>query len=673
MPRSLVLAASLLVAGAASGCQSVPSDKGIYDGPAFGAIAGFVTTPGGEAIDGVTVNAQGLSAVTDASGLYRIEGVDPAEMIVLSFQREGFARGYARASLISWETVSADKALLPIDGYGTFDTRDGGLVEVAVGGGDGPARPLSVDFGAGGVVDASGAPYDGQVRVEVTWVNPYTDDVLGAPADLRALAYPEDVGAGSGASTKDATEPAQLVSYGMGDVSLFDEDGEPLQLADGEVAAVSMPITNGDLESYYRVRVGETLPSWTWSEEWGVCLQEGEGEIVEGEDGDLYFEFEAPHFTWWNADAPYVSTTGCGRVVDMLGFPVRGAEVVAQGGVTSAIAYTDEDGYYEIPVLAGDTVTMYGTTHVADRNWRDQTSLSITCEDLFGAHFCDVTPQGINGACVPFQDIEIEVCRESGVIMTEDITSHLTTVEEGNGDRMRAFFWDAPGDPAFCDSPWDSLEPDSCETFTPGDFATHAIDDADGLPVELRSVGDWVQISTGREGYEMELTESHGKPYYTYKTEAFDPTSESYVEKNEIDFRGGDVLSALAPGAPSDGVGPIDEVNWVTMPHPVELQNLQGPQSVNVDSGMTIQWTPRGDSQGLFIFGASQGSDQNVICNCADDGSFTLPGGAMRDLGTGSGAAMSIFRPELSWTPGPDGLPIRVQAFAGAAMEMELR
>jgi hypothetical protein len=184
-------------------------------------------------------------------------------------------------------------------------------------------------------------------------------------------------------------------------------------------------------------------------------------------------------------------------------------------------------------------------------------------------------------------------------------------------------------------------------------------------------VGDWVQINNGRESYTMEVTTSNGKPYYTYKTEEFDPTSEDYVSKNEIDLRGGDVLSATAPGDAAAGQGPIDEANWVTMPYEVEITNFSGSQSQSAGSSNTIQFNARGDSEGILVLGARHDSDTNLICRFADDGSFTIPAAAFGDMGTGS-AALSIFRPELSWTPGPDGLPIRVQAFAGAAVEMDL-
>jgi len=648
MSRPLnLLPLALLVA-----CSTAEQQPGeIYDGPAFGKVAGFVTNTAGEAVEGVTVNAQGLSAVSDANGMYIIDGVSPEDMIVVEFVKQGYAKGYTRTALISWETVSANKSLLEIDGYGTFDSRDGGVVEVMTGEG----KPVTVEFDANSIVfDETGATFDGEVTVEITWVNPYDETVKAAPADLQAVTQ-------TSGTTKDDLDVSQLVSYGMADVSLFSPDGDELNLEEGSTAGVTFPVTNGDLVDLYVVGGGDEIPSWSWNDRLGMWLQEGFGSIEADPDtGDLFFNFEAPHFSWWNCDQGYVPTYACGRVVDMLGFPVRGAEVVAIGGVTSSIAYTDRDGYYIITVMAGDTVNFTGNTFVADRNWQDSRSMFIDG---------GVSPSTCEGDEVP--DIEIQVCRESGVVMTENITAHLTTVEEGNGDRMRAFFWEPPGDPNFCYNPWDYISQETCDTFQSGDYATHNLDDADALPTDLRSVGDWVQISTGREGYTLEKTTSNGKPYYTYKTEEFDPTSETYVQTNEIDFRGGDVLSAVAPGDVSAGMGPIEESNWVTMPHEVEITNFAGAQSQNAGSSKTVQFNARGDSEGILVLGARHDTHTNMICRFADDGSFTIPANAFGDMGTGS-AAMSIFRPELSWTPGPDGLPIRIQAFAGAALEMDI-
>ena len=70
-----------------------------------GRIGGYVTDLDGTPIEGVTVEAQGLTALSGADGLYYIEGVSPSESILVSFNKRGYAKGYQSTSIISWETV----------------------------------------------------------------------------------------------------------------------------------------------------------------------------------------------------------------------------------------------------------------------------------------------------------------------------------------------------------------------------------------------------------------------------------------------------------------------------------------------------------------------------------------------------------------------------------------
>ncbi len=667
MRNTTSILATLLLAACGT---AVDSDAVLVsDDDAFGKLGGLVVDSDGSPVAGVTVTAQGLSATTDGDGVYLIDGLEPGTgEFSVEFSKRGYAKGYTRANLISWETAAANKTLLPVNGVDTFDASTGGTIEVEVYDG----RRMTVEFDGGSIVDSSGNPYTGVVSVEVTYVNPYDGKLAaGAPGDLQALAYPED------SASKEASEPTQLVSYGMADITLYPEDcdegdteceEENLNLAEGTSALVNMPIFNPEA-SIYEVFGGEEMPSWSYNPERGLWQEEGSGGIGSGDDG-LSFEFEATHFSWWNCDQGFVPTFACGRVVDYLGFPVRSAEVLARGSQTNSIAYTDEDGFYTITVMAGDTVTFSASTYVAGTtNWPVQEQVM----------FIDGGDSRSTCAGDEVPDMPIEVCRESGVVMTDNITSHLSVTDATNGDRLRAFFWEAPGDIEYCQNPWDNIDMESCEILNTGDYATHDISDADGLPLDLRPVGDWLEISNGRDVYTLEKEVSNGKPFYTFETESFNENSSDYLETNDIDLRGGDVLSALAPGDSSIGMGSINESNWVTIPAEFTSNGMSGPTTMSSSSGTTINFSAANNSDGILVFGASveqstevDDSSDFMVCRFNDDGSITIPGDVMGAIDNGV-SGLSVFRPEIGWTPGPDGLPIRIQAFSGTSIEVDMQ
>jgi len=667
MSRIVPAIAALFLAACAT--TASPDQDLVSDDDAFGKLGGFVTDVNGDPVADVLVVAQGFEVLTDDDGRYLLDGLDPAANFTVEYWKSGYAKGYTRSTIVSWETASANKMMLPIDGSGAFEASEGGVVVVEVDGG----RDLTVDFAPSSLVDADGALYDGTVVVEITYVNPRDETLLGAPGDLAALAFPKD------GSAKEANEPTQLVSYGMADITPLDEAGEPLQLAEGEVAGVILPVNDEGVASAYALQVGGEQVSWSYDGVRGVWIEEGVGTVNEDEDG-LIFEFEASHFSWWNSDQGFTPTCAQGRVVDMLGFPVRSAEIVARGSQTNSIGMTDEDGFYTIAVMAGDTVNVRGTTFVADRNWDDAATAYIDCPD--GDHFCEVDANGMDGECFPVPTIEIPVCRESGVVMTDNITSHLSATEADNGDRLRAFFWEAPGDVEFCENPWDKIPMEQCDVVETSDYETpHDVDSVDGIPMDLRPVGDWIELSTGRDTYVLNKESSNGKPFYSFQTESYNEGSVDYLETNDIDLRGGDVISAVAPGDYSVGMGSISESSWVSLPAEFTANGMSGPQTINTASSLTLNFTAANNGDGILVIGGSVEVNDNgladkndtfLMCRFDDDGSIKIPGSELDQIDRGA-TALSIFRPEISWTPGPDGMPIRVQAFSGTSVQVDLQ
>jgi len=626
------------------------TNESIYAEDPIGRITGQVTGMDGEGIDGVEVSADGMTALTGPDGWYTLDGVEPGQSVV-SFVLSGYAKNYKRVQLQSWETISADATLTEIDGFDILDARSGGIAQV----GD-----VFVDFDASSVVDADGQPFDGDVRVEVTYLDPYTEDIDFAPGDLTALAFSID------GLTKDATEPAQLVSYGMVDVSLFDEDGEPLNVDEDNPATVEMPVNNGDLPDVYHLNEGDEQATWSFNPKKGMWVEEGNGAVTTNDDGDLVFTFDATHFSWWNCDQGFVPTCAYGKVTDVLGFPVRGARVDAKGGQSSSSVYTDDDGNYVVTVMVGDTVNFAGTTAVGGRNWSADHTVYLYG---YGSSAAD---------CQPIPDIEIEVCREAGIVMTDNLDFHVSGADVGqNGDQLRAWFWEPPGDVWRCQDLWDKVEEGECVESNPSDYPQIWGYDSN-LDESTRSAGEWLEMKTPRDTYHIDQEDLDGNPVYMYQTLEVVNTKGVEIVHNDIDLQGGDTIRGKAPGSSDSYFGAIEDEEWVTIPQAVTLTNMEGPQgNVARAGGMNIRFDGQSNDDDMMVFVTphqpeGDAVEEGLLCREADDGVIDISGGDLGKVAPGW-ASVSIYRPEFTWTVGPDGLPIRVQAVSGAVVEANLR
>ena len=363
---------------------------------AHGKVAGMVVDTEGSPVYGVSVSIQGNTVVTGIDGVFIMPDVMPSNHLLVSFTKDGYARNYSYVTLESFETVNTNVTMLPITGEATIDSREDNEVSI---------EGSTLLFSANSFVTEAGETYVGNVRVQVTNLDPHTIESVGSPGDLSAISFSSESG-----TSKTSSTPVQLVSYGMVNVSLFGEDGEVLNIEDDTPAAVEISISNGELPEIYQLANGDEQIAWSFNPELGKWIEEDAGNVVE-RDGELFFQFQATHFSWWNCDQGFVPSCASGRVVDMIDFPVRGAEVVCNGGQTTSKVTTDNQGYYVCDVMVGDNVTFGASTFVGGRTWDNSTSLFMDGEGS------DST------TCEPIPTIQIEVCRIAGSINVQNVNS----------------------------------------------------------------------------------------------------------------------------------------------------------------------------------------------------------------------------------------------------------
>ncbi|MEC7242208.1 MAG: hypothetical protein VXW32_13320 [Myxococcota bacterium] len=616
-----------------------------------GRIGGYVTDLDGNPVEGVKIEAQGLTALSGADGLYYIEGVSPSESILVTFKKRGYAKSYQATSIISWETVGVDGTLMEIDGFGTIESAMGGRIEVG---------EVSIDFDPSAVIQADGSPYSGEVTVEVTHLDPHTE-MAGAPGDLSALSFSL---AGDGTSKNDFAS-AQLVSYGMLDVTLFSEEGDELNIDESSPVDISMPISNGELASVYHLASGDTQQTWSFNPEQMRWIEEGEGTVMADEEtGELSFNFQATHFSWWNCDQGMVPTCASGRVIDMLGFPVRGAKVSCVGGSSTSVVTTDENGYYVCSVLAGDTVQFVGETFVAN-SWNWDKNVPVKFIDGEGSS---------SATCEPIETIEIEVCRETGVVSVQNVEAVTETdavggVQQLNSDGVAGFFWEPPGFPEYCDNPWEKIGLDNCINFDTQDAASHFPNLSNhGMPTDGRSVGSYLEVSTGTKDYRMMRDQTGNTPYYAWDNEE---VGSAGITDSSAEFESNDVLHVFAPGDASDYAGVWDEPYFATVPQQTRMDN----QAFMENTGQTMNLSYEGADGGDVLVMASSmsdGSSESMICRMNDDGNIRIPGSAMDQMDRGW-AGLGIYNADTGWAVGPDGLPVRLQVFSGSSTVVNMQ
>ena len=301
-------------------------------------MVGIVLSAHGQPLSGVTVSILGSTDATetDTNGRFNLEGLEASERSIMTFRKEAYARTSTPVELREGVENTIIQRMAVVDHVFSFGSNEGYTF--------GNEEPLKLDFPSNNVVDAQGELYNGSVVVEVTVFDLVSDadngnEVLATPGDFTAI--------------NGAGEEKTLESYGMVQVNMTTPSGEDLQLGT-ESATIRLPVQNLGAPPI----VGDEISAWSYNETIGKWEEEAVGTVSE-HNGELVWEFAAPHFSTWNCDRP-ISTHGCltGTVTDSFGSPRGGATVRAVGitYISTTTARTSQDGSFCLEVKNGETV-----------------------------------------------------------------------------------------------------------------------------------------------------------------------------------------------------------------------------------------------------------------------------------------------------------------------------
>jgi hypothetical protein len=240
-------------------------------------------------VAGATVRLNGVTVTADGSGNFRVTVKDAAKFVLNATHP-----GYALSSLVLNSPVVGIQVPLDPAQVTAVSGTSGSTVSVQSGGGcncqceqkdvkDDRCNPdktgiLHVGFQAGSFVNAKGEPYAGAVSVEAFQYDLTTPNPI--PGDFGAVYQGKQV---------------RLGTFGAFHLLPRDAAGQPLVMAPGKHASVSLPIQPGQ-----RAAAPATIPLFHYDENTGQWIEDG----TLTRSGNNYVGV-VTHFSVFNADTVF--------------------------------------------------------------------------------------------------------------------------------------------------------------------------------------------------------------------------------------------------------------------------------------------------------------------------------------------------------------------------------
>lgn len=284
-----------------------------------GTVYGRVYDENENPVENALVKYEGKTFSTDAEGRFFIEN-EPLDRqgTFFTVEADGFFKGSRRIYPKDGSVNYAYVQLLELNEAGTFNAASGGEIV----GDDG----LRITFNANSIQSSTGSLYNGEVTVAAKWLDPTAPNIAEImPGDLLGLSS--------------RVEEVSLVTYGMMAVELFDENGNNVNIAEGNTATLSFPVPQELINE-----APAEIPLWSfYDEEFGIWAEEGSATL----QGDRYVG-QVSHFSFWNCDAPFPLVYIEGQLVSEEGIPLPNTTICihTDGSNSGRCGTTDNEGYF---------------------------------------------------------------------------------------------------------------------------------------------------------------------------------------------------------------------------------------------------------------------------------------------------------------------------------------
>ena len=270
------------------------------------------------------------STTTNVNGIASFEFISHGETVNISAGLDDFATHSIVANVPSGAApINSQVLMLPIDAEVNFDAAVGGDLDVN---GD-----IIVSLGAAALIDENGLSFSGEAVAEITLIDPSSDPSI-MPGNYIAVDMDND-------------EQTSIESFGAITVEFRSTTGESLNLAEGQLATIRIPLAE-DANA-----APNTIPLYYFDEAEGFWVEEGSATLTTS-DGASYYEGQVSHFTTWNADRPYDTVYISGCVQDAAGNPLANARVQTRGVdyLGSASDYSDVQGLFNVAARASSNI-----------------------------------------------------------------------------------------------------------------------------------------------------------------------------------------------------------------------------------------------------------------------------------------------------------------------------
>lgn len=237
-------------------------------------IQGNIFDENDQPAPGVSVTAGPSSAITDANGFFHINAVSlDKNTSLVTAQKDGYFKAYRVFAATSGCNQVVIK-LIKRNIAGTIKSSSGGDVSLIDG--------SKISLPANAVVNTfSGSDYSGDVKVYASYINPRAGDI--------SKTVP-----GSFVANDKNGKRVFLSSYGMLAIDLESSNGEKLQIKQGDVATLTIPISSSAIAS-----APASISLWYVDEQTGIWQEEG----TATKNGNAYTG-TVKHFSFWNCDYP---------------------------------------------------------------------------------------------------------------------------------------------------------------------------------------------------------------------------------------------------------------------------------------------------------------------------------------------------------------------------------
>lgn len=290
-------------------------------------VEGVVTDVEGNPLGSVTISSGEAQATTNDMGLFTFERIASANgRFVFTFKKDGYftiTRSGVFSDNLSMQVVMQSRNNASNVVSTSFSATSKNALK---------ADGMEVAIPASSLVTASGTDYTGTVNADMLYLSPDNEN------------FTTMMPGGDMAAVRTDRSDATLVSYGMVEVSLTDNSGNPLQLKEGSQSEMTFPIPESMKDN-----PPATIPLWYFNEEAGVWVEEGTATL----QGNVYVG-SVSHFSWHNLDVPEERVTIKGKVTDCKGRPV--SRLLVTVDQTSDI--TSSDGSYQVYVPANTPVNV---------------------------------------------------------------------------------------------------------------------------------------------------------------------------------------------------------------------------------------------------------------------------------------------------------------------------